>query len=187
VPRGPFTWWASVAPDADFGGFVEAGDEPVELRSVGPMARQGRVEALAQTDADNGVWLGRSVARRFVSEEGFVVLVGRTAADNDILTLKLASPRDFWLHVAAESGSHVVVRNPQGLNSLPRETLRFAAALAAGYSRGRHGGKVAVHVARCGDVSKPRGWPPGRVSLASHRTVHVAPSRGEENAAGDAS
>ena len=35
-------------------------------------------------------------------------------------------------HVAAESGSHVVVRNPANLDRLPRETLRFAASLAAG-------------------------------------------------------
>lgn len=131
------------------------------------------------SDADSGIWRGRSVARRFVSPDGFVVLVGRTAGDNDVLTFKLASPKDFWLHVAAESGSHVVVRNPEGLAALPRETLRFAAALAAGYSRGRHGGKVAVHVAQCADVSKPRGWPPGQVSLAGHRTVRVVPSRGE--------
>jgi len=35
------------------------------------------------SDADAGVWRGRSVARRFVSPDGMTVLVGRTAADND--------------------------------------------------------------------------------------------------------
>ena len=73
-------------------------------------------------DADAGLWRGRSVARRFVSPDGFVVLVGRGAAENDLLTIKLASPKDFWLHVAAGSGSHVVVRNPDGVDALPRET-----------------------------------------------------------------
>ncbi|MFM8409558.1 MAG: hypothetical protein ACKOCT_04710, partial [Alphaproteobacteria bacterium] len=48
------------------------------------------------TDPDQGLWCGRRVARRFVSPDGFVVLVGRSAEDNDILSLKLASPRDFW-------------------------------------------------------------------------------------------
>ena len=86
------------------------------------------------TDADAGIWQGRSVARRFVSPDGFIVLVGRTASDNDILSVKLGAPQDFWMHVAGDSGSHVVVRNPEGLERLPRETLRFAAALAAGYS-----------------------------------------------------
>jgi predicted ribosome quality control (RQC) complex YloA/Tae2 family protein len=144
------------------------------------MTRQERRGPPGPTDADLGLWAGRSVARRFVSPDGFVVLVGRTAEDNDILSLKLASPKDFWFHVAAESGSHVVVRNPEGLEALPRETLRFAASLAAGYSRGRRGGRVAVHVARAGDVSKPRGLPPGKVTLGRYRTVQVAPSRGDE-------
>ncbi len=134
-------------------------------------------------DADAGVWRGRSVARRLVSPDGMIVLVGRTAADNDVLTVRLASPRDFWFHVAGESGSHVVVRNPSNLERLPRETARFAAALAAGYSKARRGGRVAVHMARCRDVSKPRGFPPGKVVLARFTTVHATPERAEGDAA----
>src|SRR5215470_12334553 len=125
----------------------------------------------APPDPEAGSWRGRSVARRFVSPDGLTVLVGRTAADNDILTLKLGAPRDFWLHVAAESGSHVVVRNPDGLARLPRDTERFAAGLAAGYSKARRGGRVAVHVATCAEVSKPRGLPPGKVVLARYKSV----------------
>jgi len=116
------------------------------------------------------------VARRFVSPDGFTVLVGRTAADNDLLTLRLGEPRDIWLHVAAESGSHVVVRNPDGLERLPRETLRFAASLAARYSKARHGGNVTVHVATCADVSKPRGFPAGKVQLRRFTTTFAAPA-----------
>ncbi len=127
------------------------------------------------SDRDAGVWAGRSVARRFVSPEGFVVLVGRTAADNDVLTFKIGLPRDFWLHVAADSGSHVVVRNPDGVASLPRDTVQFAAGLAAGYSKLRDGGRVAVHLCTCADVGKPRGLPPGKVTIDHYRTVHAKP------------
>jgi predicted ribosome quality control (RQC) complex YloA/Tae2 family protein len=131
------------------------------------------------SDPEAGVWQGRSVARRFTSPDGLTVLVGRTAADNDLLTFRLGAPRDFWLHVAGESGSHVVVRNPAGLERLPRETLRFAAGLAAGYSKARHGGRVAVHVATCAEVSKPRGFPPGKVALGRYRSIDATPLRGE--------
>ena len=129
------------------------------------------------TDTDAGTYHGRSVARRFVAADGAVVLVGRTASDNDVLTFKLGTPLDFWLHVSGESGSHVIVRNPEGLDRLPRETLRFAAALAAGYSKARNAGRVAVHVAQCRDVRKPRGVPPGTVTLKQFTTVHVSPAR----------
>jgi predicted ribosome quality control (RQC) complex YloA/Tae2 family protein len=131
------------------------------------------------SDPEAGVWQGRPVARRFVSPDGWTVLVGRTAEDNDVLTFKIGMPRDFWLHVAGESGSHVVVRNPEGLDRLPRETLRFAAGLAAGYSKARRGGRVAVHVATCADVSKPRGLPAGKVALGRYKSVDAAPLRGD--------
>lgn len=128
------------------------------------------------SDPDTGVWQGQTIARRFVAPDGMVVLVGRTAADNDTLTFKLASQKDFWLHVAGGSGSHVVVRNPEGLSRLPRETLRFAAALAAGHSKARKGGQVTVHVARVSDVKKPRGMPAGKVNLTRFDSVRVRPS-----------
>src|SRR5262249_34454892 len=128
-------------------------------------------------DAEQGIWQGRSVARRFVSPDGFTVLVGRSAADNDVLTFKLGEPRDAWLHVAAGSGSHVIVRNPEGLERMPRDTLRFAAALAARYSKAKHGGNVTVHMATCADVSKPRGLLPGQVQPRRFSRVQGSPSR----------
>ena len=131
------------------------------------------------SDPDAGTWQGKTVARRFTAPDGAVILVGRTAADNDILTFKLASPTDFWLHVAGASGSHVVVRNPEGLARLPRDTLRFAASLAAGYSKARQGGRVAVHVARVSEVHKPRGAPAGQVTLSRFESVRVTPCREE--------
>ena len=129
------------------------------------------------SDADTGVWQGQTVARRFVAPDGTVVLVGRTAHDNDILTFKLASQNDFWFHVAGATGSHVVARNPQGLSRLPRDTLRFAAALAARYSKARQGGQVTVHMTRVHEVTKPRGFPAGKVTLARYESVRVMPAR----------
>lgn len=128
-------------------------------------------------DAENGTWRGRSIAKRFSSPDGMTVLVGRTAADNDLLSIKLARPRDFWLHVAGQSGSHVVVRNPDNLDRLPRATQQFAAALAARHSKAKNGGRVPVHVARCSEVKKPRGLPPGKVTLGRYTTVHAEPAR----------
>jgi predicted ribosome quality control (RQC) complex YloA/Tae2 family protein len=114
------------------------------------------------------------------SPDGMIVLVGRSARDNDILSIRLAAAGDFWFHVAGESGSHVVVRNPQGLDNLPRDTKRFAASLAAGYSKARRGGSVAVHMARAGDVTKSRGLAPGKVHLRRFTTVHAKPLRLDE-------
>ena len=112
---------------------------------------------------------------RTIDVDGFRVLVGKNDADNDVLTFEVAEPDDVWMHVAGHSGSHVVIRNPEGLRDLPRPVLERAAELAAWYSKARGGGKVEVHVCRAADVSKPRGFPPGKVLLARWSRLRVYP------------
>lgn len=115
--------------------------------------------------------------RGYRSEEcaGFEILVGRGDADNDRLTFEVADRRDFWLHVAGGTpGSHVVVRNPEGLAELPKAVIERAAQLAVWHSKARQaGGKVAVHVCRVADVSKAPGAPAGQVRLRRFDTVKV--------------
>jgi predicted ribosome quality control (RQC) complex YloA/Tae2 family protein len=111
---------------------------------------------------------------RRVEVEGFEILVGKSDAENDRLTFGTAEPRDFWLHVAGPAGSHVIVRNPTGVEELPRAVLERAAELAAWHSRARGSrGKVEVHVCRRSDVKKPRGFAPGQVLLKRWDVVRV--------------
>ena len=108
--------------------------------------------------------------------QGFEVLVGKGDTDNDALTFQIGEPHDFWLHVAGFSGSHVVVRNPDQVDDLPRAVLEEAAALAAWHSKARGSrGKVEVHVCRVADVSKPRGFDAGQVLLRRWKSVKVYP------------
>ena len=119
---------------------------------------------------------------RTLTVEGFEIVVGTGDADNDRLTFDVGEPRDFWLHVAGPAGSHVVVRNPEGLDELPRPVFARAAELAAFYSKARGArGKVEVHVCRVADVSKPRGFAPGQVLLRRWKAVKAYP-RGIEDA-----
>jgi predicted ribosome quality control (RQC) complex YloA/Tae2 family protein len=113
--------------------------------------------------------------------DGFEVLVGKGDTDNDELTFRVGEPRDFWLHVAGGvPGSHVVVRNPEGLDELPRPVLEKAAALAAWHSKARGArGKVEVHVCRVTDVSKVRGAPAGEVRLRRWDSLRVYASAPE--------
>ena len=113
---------------------------------------------------------------RTVNVEGFEVLIGRGAEDNDHLTFAVAEPHDLWLHVAGGTpGSHVIVRNPDR-GEIPREVIAIAAAAAAWYSKARARAQVEVHVCRAADVSKPRGAPAGLVELARYKSVRVAPA-----------
>jgi predicted ribosome quality control (RQC) complex YloA/Tae2 family protein len=120
---------------------------------------------------------------RTIEFMGFVILVGKADRDNDDLSLRVAEPQDFWLHVAGPAGSHVVVRNPGDLDVLPKAVLERAAQLAAWHSKARGSrGKVEVHLCRAADVSKPRGFAPGQVLLRRWQAVKVyarEPSAGD--------
>ena len=114
---------------------------------------------------------------RTVDIEGWETLVGRGDADNDYLTFRVASQRDWWLHVGGGTpGSHVVIRNPDGTEA-PLEVIRQASQLAAWYSKARAASRVEVHYCRVSEVSKRRGAPKGEVMIRKFKKLKVVPSR----------
>ena len=112
--------------------------------------------------------------RRYLSADGFEILVGRTANDNDHLTFKIARPNDTWLHAADYGGSHVVVRN-SSKKPIPQRTLIEAAQLAAWFSQAKKDPKVDVHYTERKFVSKIKGGKPGLVRLQRFKNITVAP------------
>jgi len=105
---------------------------------------------------------------------GWRILAGRSEADNDRLSLRLARPEDWWFHVRGQSGSHVVLQGPAGAGP-DREKLRTAAAVAAWHSKARGGGLVAVSCTQARFVSKPRGARPGTVQIRRETVLRVRP------------
>ena len=107
------------------------------------------------------------------------VLAGKSDADNDFLSLKVAGPKDYWFHVRGMPGSHVILRAKP--NEEPdRETLKRAAAVAAFHSKARKGGIVAVSCTRARYVTKPRGANPGSVRIRKESVLKVYPDLYED-------
>jgi predicted ribosome quality control (RQC) complex YloA/Tae2 family protein len=111
---------------------------------------------------------------RYELPGGWIVLAGRTDADNDLLSLRTARPKDWWFHVRGVPGSHVILRAQAGREP-DKKTLEAAAAVAAWHSKARAGGTVPVACTRAGNVSKPRGAKPGTVSIRREKTLKVRP------------
>ena len=112
--------------------------------------------------------------RRYRSSDGYEILVGRAARDNDHLTFRIARPHDLWLHAADYPGSHVVVRNSTR-KEIPHRTIVEAAQLAASFSQARRDAKVNVHYTPRKFLAKPKGAAPGLVRMSSFRTITVEP------------
>jgi len=113
--------------------------------------------------------------RRYLSSDGYEVIVGRSARGNDQLTFKVARPNDLWLHAGDYPGSHVIVRNAKR-NEVPHRTIIEAAQLAAKFSQASKDSKVTVHYTPRKFISKPKGAAPGLVRMSSFRSITVEPS-----------
>jgi predicted ribosome quality control (RQC) complex YloA/Tae2 family protein len=118
-------------------------------------------------------------ARRYRSSDGYEIMVGRTARDNDHLTFRVARPSDLWLHAADYPGSHVIVRNPTRAE-IPHRTIIEAAQLAAAFSQARRDSKVDVHYTQRKFLAKPKGAAPGLVRMSSFRSIAVEPRESVE-------
>ena len=106
--------------------------------------------------------------------EGFQVLVGKNAQNNDLLTMKYAYKEDLWLHAKDVSGSHVVVKYIPGRN-FPKFVIERAAQLAAFYSKRKNEGLVPVIVTPRKYIRKPKGALPGKVIVEREDIVLVEP------------
>ncbi len=112
---------------------------------------------------------------RYALPGAWIALAGRSDADNDRLSVKVARPGDWWFHVRGMPGSHVVLQGPEGAEP-DRATLRAAAAIAAWHSKAREAGVVAVSCTEARHVRKPRGAKPGTVEIRKETVLHVHPA-----------
>ena len=147
---------------------IQSRDEAaLETFEKPPPAPRVAAKKSAKTEKISGV-------RRYLSTDGYEILVGRAARDNDNLTFRVAQPNDLWMHTGDYPGSHVVVRNPTR-KEIPQRTVIEAAQLAGKFSQASADAKVVVHYTERKFLSKPKGAAPGLVRLSRFRSITVEP------------
>ena len=111
--------------------------------------------------------------KKYVSDDGFTILVGRNNMQNDQLTLKESKGRDMWFHTKNIPGSHCIVVS-EG-QEIPDSTLTQAAILAATNSRAVESSQVPVDYTQIKHIKKPKGGKPGMVIYHVYNTAYVTP------------
>jgi predicted ribosome quality control (RQC) complex YloA/Tae2 family protein len=170
-------------------------NELAALRALGDRlrARPDEMEAIAREAGRLGARpegkrdreSARVPYRSFRCAGDRVVLVGRTAPDNDALTVRIARPQDLWLHARGVSGSHIVVPLEKD-ESCPSELLIDAAHLAAHFSDARGEPIVDIQYTPRRYVRKQRGSP-GAVTLLREKVLALrfSPERLSKIVAGE--
>lgn len=111
--------------------------------------------------------------KKYVSVDGFTILVGRNNIQNDKLSLKTARNNDMWLHTQKIHGSHVVILS-EG-REISDLAIEQAAVLAAYNSKARMSSQVPVDYTLAKNLKKPNGSKPGFVIYHVYNTLFVKP------------
>lgn len=116
--------------------------------------------------------------KKYTSDEGFIIYVGRNNVQNDKLTLKTAKNYDLWFHTKDVPGTHVIV---EAIKEKPftDKVIRQAAMLAVVNSKAFASSNVAVDYTIVKNVHKPNGAKPGMVIYDDYNTEYVTPNEEE--------
>jgi predicted ribosome quality control (RQC) complex YloA/Tae2 family protein len=141
------------------------------------------IDEVRQALQSKGYWRGKTIQRagsggqsaplKLVTQDGYVVWVGRNSRQNEIVTFKHGGGEDLWLHAHGVPGAHVVIRFDG--RRIADQVVEKAAAVAAYYSAKRGDSKVLVDVTRCKYVKKIKGAGPGMVTYRNEEPRAVAP------------
>jgi predicted ribosome quality control (RQC) complex YloA/Tae2 family protein len=111
---------------------------------------------------------------KYFKFEGYEILVGRNAKNNDLLTQRYARKDDMWLHARDVAGSHVVIRKQAGKN-FPITVIERAAGLAAYFSKRKSDTLCPVIVTPKKFVRKTRDLGDGQVIVEKEEVIMIEP------------
>ncbi len=142
------------------------------------------IDAVRRALQESGYWQGSRTTlprggkpgiRRLTTADGYVLLIGRNAEQNNEIITRQSSPQDLWLHARGIPGSHVLIKNDG--RPIPETVIALAAGLAAYYSAGRGNATVEVDLTERRYVRPLKGGRPGMVTYKRERTLAVKPVR----------
>lgn len=107
-----------------------------------------------------------------LEREGWTILVGRSAKENDELLRKHVRGNDLWLHARDWPGAYVFVKNRPG-KSVPLEILLDAGTLAFYYSKGRSAGRGDLYYTQAKYLRRAKNGPRGLVIPTQEKNFHV--------------
>lgn len=153
---------------------VEEAPDLSALQTLRDEARENRWLQVAARAAkkEDRPYEGHRV-RELIAPGGWTVLYGENAEANDYLTLRVARPNDWWLHIRGAVSAHVVIQSGSKPERVQRDALEYAAKIAVRNSPSKHSGYVPVDYTLKKYVWKPRGAAKGAALYTHEKTLHV--------------
>ena len=104
---------------------------------------------------------------------GWYLLVGRDANENDDLLRHYVRGADMWMHVRDFPGGYVFIKNRPG-KTVPLDIMLDAANLALYYSKARKAGKADLYYTQVKHLRRAKNGPKGLVLPTQEKNICVA-------------
>ncbi|MGD9939402.1 MAG: NFACT RNA binding domain-containing protein [Clostridia bacterium] len=116
-------------------------------------------------------------ARRYpglsLDRNGWLILIGRSAAENDDLLRRHVRGNDTWLHARDWPGAYVFIKNRPG-KSIPLDILLDAGTLALYYSKARASGAADLYYTQVKYLRRAKNGPKGLVIPTQEKNLRVS-------------
>lgn len=139
---------------------VEAMENPYTIRAFLAKRRTSTLQAPKK-------FPGLSLER-----DGWLILIGRSAVENDELLRRHVRGNDLWFHARDYSGSYVFVKARPG-KSLPLEIMLDAGTLALYYSKGRSAGAGDLYYTHAKYLRRAKNGPKGLVIPTQEKNLRI--------------
>lgn len=107
---------------------------------------------------------------------GWYILVGRDANENDELLRHHVRGEDLWLHVRDFPGGYVFIKAKKG-KTVPLDILLDAANLAVYYSKARNAGKTDLYYTHVKYLRRAKNGPKGLVLPTQEKNLCIEPDK----------
>lgn len=104
--------------------------------------------------------------------DGWYILVGRDATENDELLRHHVKGQDMWFHVRDYSGGYVFVKNRPG-KTIPLEIMLYAGNLAVYYSKARKNGSADLYYTQVKHLRRAKNGPKGLVLPSNEKNLFI--------------
>ena len=104
--------------------------------------------------------------------DGWQIIVGRDATENDDLLRHTVKGADMWLHVRDYHGGYVFIKNRPG-KTVPLEILLAAGNLAVYFSKARKNGSADLYYTQVKHLRRAKNAPKGTVLPTNEKNLFI--------------
>ena len=103
---------------------------------------------------------------------GWTILLGRTASENDELLRHHVKGQDMWMHTRDYSGGYVFIKNRNG-KTIPLDILLNAGNLAVYHSKARKNGSADLYYTQVKHLRRAKNAPKGTVLPTNEKNLSI--------------